>query len=136
MSDKHEFSALKVFVWLFILTAVEVGWAFLPIGKIPLRVGLLIFAYMKGYLIFTYFMHMKFEGWIVKGLVLPTVPLIAIVIGACFPDVARNSHLLYPVGYQNVEHMGNVVDQAEAADQRGVGSKHAVHTDEAAGGGH
>jgi len=134
MSDKHEFSALKVFIWLFILTAVEVGWAFLPMGKIPLRVGLLVFAYMKGYLIFTFFMHMKYEGWIVKGLILPTIPLMLIVVFACFPDVARNSRLLYPVGYQNVERTGDVVDQAEAADLRGVGSKHAVHA--TPGGGH
>lgn len=135
MSDKkHEFSALKVFIWLFILTAVEVGWAFLPISKIPLRLGLLVFAYMKGYLIFTYFMHMKFEGWIVKGLIAPTIPLMLIVVFACFPDVSRNSRLLYPVGYQNVESNGVVVDQAEAADLRGVGSKNAVHSE--AGGTH
>jgi caa(3)-type oxidase subunit IV len=132
MSDNHGFSALKVFVWLFVLTALEVGWAFLPFNKVPLRLGLLVFAYMKGHLIFTYFMHMKFEGWIVKGLIAPTVPLIAIVVFACFPDVSRNDKLLYPVGYQLVEGAGVVMDQAEAAEVRGVGSKQAV----SAGGGH
>lgn len=136
MSEKHEFSAFKVFVWLFILTAVEVGWAFLPISKVPLRLGLIVFAYMKGYLIFTYFMHMKFEGWIVKGLIAPTVPLIAIVLCATFPDVARNSKLLYPVGYQRVSATGEVVDQTEAAELRGAGSKHAVENAAHGSGGH
>jgi hypothetical protein len=62
--------------------------------------GLLVFAFWKGILIYTYFMHMKFEGWIVKCLIAPTPILIAIVLFALMPDIAFNSRLDYPVGSQ------------------------------------
>ena len=126
MSEKGHFSAEKIFAALFVLTALEVGWAMLPfLGTLALRGGLVIFAFWKGYLIFTYFMHMKFEGWIVKGLIAPTVPLVAIVVCALLPDVSSNRQLKYPVGFQRVED-GAVLDQKEAAEFRGVGTKAAT----------
>lgn len=126
MSEKGHFSAEKIFFGLFLLTALEVGWAYLPfLGTFALRLGLIIFAIWKGYLIFTYFMHMKYEGWIVKGLIAPTLPLVAIVVFAVMPDVSSNHQLKYPVGFQLIQD-GSVVDQEHAAEFRGVGSKAAA----------
>jgi caa(3)-type oxidase subunit IV len=136
-SEKGHFSAEKVFVALFILTAMEVGWSFLPfLSTFMLRLGLVIFALWKGYLIFTYFMHMKFEGWVVKGLIAPTLPLVAIVVFATMPDVSMNHKLKYPVGYMRLDD-GKVVDQEHAAEARGIGQKHTAHDSaEAAGAPH
>ena len=109
------FSANKIFVTLFILTALEVAWGAFLFKHSPHIVkwgGLIIFAFWKGILIYTYFMHMKFEGWIVKCLIAPTPVLIAIVIFALMPDVSNNSHLVYPVGSQidkSGTHPGKVV---------------------------
>ena len=100
-SDEHEFNATRIFGFLFLYTALEVAWGMFYEGpRWALWGGLLLFAYLKGYLIFTWFMHMKFEGWIVKGLMLPTVPLVAIVIFANMPDTSFNDDMLYPIGSQ------------------------------------
>jgi cytochrome c oxidase subunit IV len=115
--DSHPtFSANKIFVTLFILTAVEVAWgAFLfrdSHNHLVKWGGLIVFAFWKGILIYTYFMHMKFEGWIVKCLLAPTPFLIAVVVFALMPDVSNNSNLVYPVGSQldkSSTHPGKVV---------------------------
>ncbi|MEM7516098.1 MAG: cytochrome C oxidase subunit IV family protein [Planctomycetota bacterium] len=101
MSDSHDglgFNANKVFIILFILTAVEVGWALIDFPRWALWGGLLTMAFMKGFLIFAYFMHMKFEGWIVKCLIAPTPLLMLIAVFALMPDVSHNSRLVNPVG--------------------------------------
>ena len=96
MSDDHPtFSPNKVFLSLFILTAAEVIWgAYLPISsKLLLWGGLLIMAFWKGLLIFAYFMHMKYEGWIVKCLLAPTPVLVLVVFFSLMPDVGSNARL-------------------------------------------
>ena len=101
--DAHPgFSANKIFITLFVLTMVEVGWG-LGFKHSPHWIkwtGLIIFAFWKGILIYTYFMHMKFEGWIVKSLMIPTPILIAVVVFSLMPDVSHNDRLVYPVGSQ------------------------------------
>ena len=117
--DNHGFNANKIFWTLFILTAVEVGWS-IVFKHQPHWIkwgGLIIFASWKGILIYTYFMHMKFEGWIVKSLMIPTPFLIAIVVFALMPDVSHNDRLVYPVGSQvdkSHTHPGKVVGMIEA----------------------
>ncbi len=101
MSDDHNFSANKIFAYLFLYTGLEVFWGTaLDLPRWALWGGLLICAFLKGYLIFTWFMHMKFEGWVVKGLVAPTIPLVAIILFANMPDTSFNEDLLYPIGSQ------------------------------------
>jgi len=108
------FSANKIFVMHFVLTMIEVGWG-LGFKHSPHWIkwgGLIVFASWKGILIYTYFMHMKFEGWIVKALMIPTPFLIAIVVFALMPDVSHNDRLVYPVGSQidkSNTHPGKVV---------------------------
>lgn len=100
--DDHGFSANKIFWTLFILTMIEVGWSvvFKHQAHWIKWGGLCVFAFWKGLLIFTYFMHMKFEGWLVKALVAPTPILIMILVCALLPDVSLNDRLIYPVGSQ------------------------------------
>lgn len=114
------FSANKIFITLFVLTLVEVSWG-LGFKQSPHWIkwsGLIIFASWKGILIYTYFMHMKFEGWIVKALMVPTPILIAIVVFALMPDVSHNERLVYPVGSQvdkSNTHPGKVVGMTDPA---------------------
>jgi len=126
------FSANKIFITLFVLTMVEVGWG-LGFQHAPHWIkwgGLIVFAFWKGILIYTYFMHMKFEGWIVKSLMIPTPFLIAIVVFALMPDVSHNDRLVYPVGSQvdkSNAHPGKVVgmvDHPKAAAPAGEAPKH------------
>ena len=100
MSDhEHDgFDANKIFVALFLLTAVEVAWGvMLKEPKWLAWGGLLGMAFWKGLLIFQYFMHFKFEGWIVKCLIAPTPIMILIVFFFLFPDVSSNSRMDYQI---------------------------------------
>jgi len=101
MSDDHSFSANKIFGYLFLYTALEVAWgtAF-DMPRWAIWSGLLFFAFLKGYLIFTWFMHMKFEQPIVKFMIVPTIPLVAIFLFANMPDTSFNDDMLYPIGHQ------------------------------------
>ncbi len=105
MSDDHkQFNAEKIFFALFLFTALEVGWGVLgnktDMSRIPLWGGLMFFALLKGYLILAYFMHFKFEGWIVKGLIAPTPFLILYMMAILRPDVGDNGKLDFPIGSQ------------------------------------
>ena len=102
-SDDKHFSAEKIFLALFILTALEVAWGYgghyLEWGKLMLWGGLLFFAFFKGWFIAVYFMHLKFEGWVVKSLILPTPFLVMVIMGYVVPDVANDeAPLLHPLG--------------------------------------
>jgi len=127
------FSANKIFITLFILTAAEVVWGAFLFKHSPHLVkwgGLIVFAFWKGILIYTYFMHMKFEGWIVKSLMIPTPFLIAIVVFALMPDVSHNDRLVYPVGSQvdkSNAHPGKVVGMIEAHAPAAPGSEAPKH---------
>ena len=104
MSEQdHQFNANKIMVTLFILTTLEVIWGawLIPYTwKFALWGGLLIFAFWKGILIFMYFMHMKFEGWICKCLIVPTPFMVMIIYFALLPDVSLNDRLIHDVGDQ------------------------------------
>ncbi len=122
--NDHGFSANKILLTLVVLTAVEVGWSFLPFARWAVWGGLLIFAFWKGFLIFTYFMHMKFEGWIVKGFLLPTIPLIAIVLFALMPDISYNSALKYPIGSEMDGATGQVLIKMDRSDPQEPAKDH------------
>ena len=123
MTTEHDghpgFSANKIFVILFALTIAEVAWGAYLFQHSPHWIkwgGLIVFAFWKGILIYTYFMHMKFEGWIVKSLIAPTPFLIAVVVFALMPDVSKNQQLIYPVGSQidkSGVHPGRVVGMVD-----------------------
>jgi cytochrome c oxidase subunit 4 len=126
MSHEHEhdhghaahgamhFSAERVFCFLFVLTMLEVGWGLagkhFGWNRAMLWGGLLFFAGYKGWLIAVYFMHLKFEGWVVKSLVLPTPFLIMVIFGYVMPDVAdKETRLIHPVGSEVDPSSGRVI---------------------------
>ena len=126
MSDHdHGFDAMKIFIALFILTAVEVAWgSWVPYDlKWALWGGLLLMAFMKGFLIFMYFMHMKFEGWICKVLIAPTIPLMLVVFFALVPDIASNDRMNHQIADQ--------LDPVDGEIARiGTGSRNKSHAPE------
>lgn len=52
----------RIFFALFVLTAVEVGYAYLPLGKGPMIFGLFAMAIVKAILVGAYFMHLKYDS--------------------------------------------------------------------------
>ena len=117
--DKHHFSPERIFFFLFGLTALEVLWGYAggvwwDWGKLMLWGGLLFFAFYKGWLIAVYFMHLKFEGWVVKSLILPTPFLIMVIMGYLLPDVANHdAPLVHPVGSMLDPDTGEVHEEMD-----------------------
>ena len=113
--DSKHFSAEKVFGGLFLFTILEVGWGVagkhFGWNRPMLWGGLLFFASLKGWLIAVYFMHLKFEGWVVKALVLPTPFLIMVIFGYVMPDVADDeTHMMHPIGSEVDPVTGHVIE--------------------------
>jgi len=122
------YSVMRIFVTLFVLTAIEVVWGmYFRDPRWFLWSGLIICMLIKGMLIFMYFMHMRFERFIVWALMLPTPLLVAIVLAANLPDTVFNSRRDHPVGYlldQNGQVV-NALDPHHPAAGRGTPHAHA-----------
>ena len=109
------FSENKILLQLLVLTVLEVGWGLagkhFGWNRLSLCGGLLFFAFLKGWLIAVYFMHLKFEGWVVKSLILPTPFLVMVIMGYVMPDVADDeTRLVHPVGSALDPKTGLVVE--------------------------
>jgi len=126
------YSIGKIFTALFVLTAIEVAWGmFFRDPRWFLWSGLLICAMIKGLLIFMYFMHMKFERWLVWSLILPTPLLMLVFFGYITKDVSFNDNRDYPNGMM-MNHEGRVVPMSEMKSEA-HGSHGASHDTPAAG---
>jgi cytochrome c oxidase subunit 4 len=80
---------LKVWGALLVLTVLEYFYAKLMAGSMmKLILGLMFLAGIKAALVAWYFMHVKFEGKWVFGLIIPASILAAILIFGLVPDIA------------------------------------------------
>lgn len=136
--DDHggmHFSPEKIFGLLLLFTVLEVGWGIagkhMGFNRPMLWGGLLFFAFLKGWLIAVYFMHLKFEGWVVKSLILPTPFLVMVIFGYVMPDVADDeTRLVHPVGSEVDPASGRVIENMAEGWQspHHVGKAHADAT--------
>jgi cytochrome c oxidase subunit IV len=111
--DGLGYSIGKIFMALFALTAIEVAWGmFFREPRWFLWSGLLVCALIKALLIFMYFMHMKFERWLLWALVLPTPLLMLVFFGYITKDVSFNENRDYANGMM-MGHDGRVVPMNE-----------------------
>jgi cytochrome c oxidase subunit IV len=79
-SHKHP-NYVLIWVYLAVLTAVEVGVAFISaMPKTTLLIVLLFLAVWKALLVALYFMHLKFERWNLRSIALIPIPLALILI--------------------------------------------------------
>ena len=78
---------LMVLTALFALTALTVGASTINIGALNVWLALLI-ASAKASLVLLFFMHLKYEGMLLKLSFLATFGFLTIIIGFIFLDVA------------------------------------------------
>lgn len=72
---------MMIWLYLFVLTVVEVAAAFLShIPKQWLILILIFLAIWKALLVALYFMHLKFEPWRLRLIFLVPLPLAAILV--------------------------------------------------------
>ncbi|MFN2564880.1 MAG: cytochrome C oxidase subunit IV family protein [Gemmatimonadaceae bacterium] len=73
---------IGIWVALAVLTAVELGVAFLPFSKKILIVLLVGLAFWKALLVALYYMHLRFEPNRLRILAVAPLPLIVILVSA------------------------------------------------------
>ena len=78
---------LMVLVWLTIVTAIEVGAVFLHMPRSVFIGFLLITAFIKALLVALYFMHLKFEGWLMWAVIITPLVIAPIYLLILFPDI-------------------------------------------------
>ena len=72
---------IRIWVYLFVLTVIEVSAAFLShIPKHWLIIILVFLAIWKALIVALYFMHLKFEPWRLRIIFLVPVPLALILV--------------------------------------------------------
>ena len=78
---------ILIWVYLFVLTVIEVGAAFLShIPKHWLIIILVFLAVWKALLVALYFMHLKFERWRLRAIFMIPLPLAAILVLATITE--------------------------------------------------
>lgn len=91
--DNHEnhitsyFTNGKVLVVLLFLTFITVAVTGIELGPLTVTAALLI-ACVKGYVVLTYFMHLKYEQPFFKYMVIGVFILFALIIALTFFDYA------------------------------------------------
>jgi cytochrome c oxidase subunit 4 len=88
MSRNHkEPNYMGVFYALTVLTALEIGVIYLPIGKLAIGIMLVGLALTKAILVAMYFMHLKFEKRTIGIIALTPLILCTLLIFALLPDL-------------------------------------------------
>ena len=77
---------IGVFLGLAVLTAVELGVAFLPWSKTTIILLLLLLAVWKALMVALYFMHLRFETNRIRILAIAPLPLAVILVVAVIQE--------------------------------------------------
>ena len=77
---------IGIWVLLFVLTAVELGVAFLPFSKTIIVLLLIGLAFWKAALVALYYMHLRFEPNRLRILAVAPLPLIVILVVAVIQE--------------------------------------------------
>jgi len=98
-AEEHFAGSNKLFttiwIWLVVLTLIEIGLAYKPMSTILMLTILLGLSVIKAALIVAYFMHLKFER---LSLILTIVPMLVVCIlllFVFFPDSFRSWDMRY-----------------------------------------
>jgi cytochrome c oxidase subunit 4 len=79
-AHKHP-NYIAIWVYLAVLTAVEVGVAFMShLPKLTLMLVLIFLAVWKALLVAMYFMHLKFERWRLRTIFMIPLPLAVLLV--------------------------------------------------------
>ena len=87
MQQAHaEPNYIGVFIWLAVLTAVEVVAVYMPLTRLALAAILVILAFTKAALVALYFMHLKFERRTMLFVALTPIILCVFLMFMLIPD--------------------------------------------------
>jgi cytochrome c oxidase subunit 4 len=95
-AEHHGPSYMAIFWYLAVLTVVEIGVIFLPIGKMAIGVLLVSLASAKAALVALYFMHLRFETKTLGYIALTPVLIGALLVMVLLPDSLYMPHQTAP----------------------------------------
>jgi len=84
--EHHDPPYMLIFLVLLVMTLAEVGYAFLPLPKFWLALGLCVMAIWKAVLVALYYMHLRSEPRRLWILVAVPMPLVVILIAAVLTE--------------------------------------------------
>lgn len=84
---------LTIWVWLLILTAIEVFLAYIQFSLTVMLVLLMGLSLLKAALIMAYFMHLRFEKRTLVLTLIPALVVVASTLSVFFPDSIRLLHM-------------------------------------------
>ena len=91
----HAINYYMIFMLLVVLTVVTVAIAFFRFDNELVNVLLaLLVASVKATFVARYFMHLKFEGKLIRLILVAPLVLCVIMIIALIPDIARGRHVV------------------------------------------
>ena len=77
---------MAIFWWLAILTVIELGVIFMPIGKVTIGVLLCALALTKAALVAMYFMHLRFETKTLGLIAVTPLTIATLLVFVLLPD--------------------------------------------------
>ena len=84
---------LTIWVWLLILTGIEVFLAYIQFSLTVMLVLLMGLSFVKAALIMAYFMHLRFERRTLVLTLIPALVVVASTLSVFFPDSIRLLHM-------------------------------------------
>jgi cytochrome c oxidase subunit IV len=84
-AHKHP-NYMAIFWWLAILTVIELGVIFMPLGKFTIGVLLCALALGKAGLVAAYFMHLKFETKTLTWIAFTPLAIATLLVFILLPD--------------------------------------------------
>jgi cytochrome c oxidase subunit IV len=82
----HKRTYIHIFIWLTVLTAIEVGIVFAPLNRFVMISILCALAIVKAALVAMFFMHLRFEKKTLALIVSTPIVLAGILIIGLMPD--------------------------------------------------
>lgn len=93
MSDGHASpNYWLIWLYLFILTVIEIAVIFTPVAKLLIVIALVSLALVKATLVAAYFMHLRFEARTLALIALTPLFLGALLIFILIPDHSAVLH--------------------------------------------
>lgn len=89
MADAHASpNYWMIWLYLFLLTVVEIAVIYMPLAKIIIAILLITLACYKAFLVAMYFMHLKFERRTLGIIALTPFVLCVFLILMLLPDIS------------------------------------------------
>ena len=85
---------MQVFVWLGVLTAIEIGVVYAPISKIAIGAMLVVLAFTKAALVALFYMHLVHEKRTLTYIALTPAVLCVFLVLMLLPDLGAITRVL------------------------------------------